>query len=223
MEYISLYAKKEFLSDLSKQELKAVFQLFRIMNSFNYNINKIKEIQSREKSLHNIFYLLEETFTLAALIKESMKVVFKENSAASRILPRITDREILSLYSQRKAYYDTFETNVDLKFIEKIRNDFAFHFKEEIYDGQIGDGKTVDDLHIAVSFSEKNGDILYLNPTNSILDQIRRYLEKNKIDRMPEKYLYDVVSEVGIDIYTLVNKLLREIFKNNAYKKMEEF
>ena len=224
MEYIAVYIKKDFLTTLSVGEMKALFQLLRVQNSLNYHMVKLTESHKDGKNLHSVFQQIEETFIIASMIKEAIKDLFGKGKCLDTLGNLIHTPSIISEQHSLGRYYDDFKTEVNLKFLEMVRNDFSFHFKKSIYDKQITDGTATDDMLLSVSLDETNRSIIYMNPTNAMLDQVRRFFEVHNINPFPvEKYLFDVVYNETIRLYQFVNRFISEVLKGHAYKKKKEF
>jgi len=220
-EYISAFLKKEFLSSLSAKELKALSQLFRVQNSLTYHMVKLTESHKGKKTLLSVFQQVEETFILASMIREAMKELFGAGKCLGILENRVTSSSIVSALRAKETYYSGYKSEINLKFLGMIRNEFSFHLKKSIYDGNITDGDAKDDMHILVSFDETNGSIVYVPPVNAALFQVEKFVKEHGISESPEAYLFDCVHGETIELFQFVNSFVADVIKGNVYKKKE--
>jgi len=222
-EYISAYLKKDFVTSLSAEEMKAIFQLLRVQNSLTYHLLRLVETHEGERTIVSGFQQVEETFIIASVIREAMKELFGSGRAFHTLKGRIMVVEVATKLTSLEAYYLRFKTEVNLLFLDMIRNQFSFHFKKDIYEGNIIDGTATTDMQISISLGEKNQNIVYVAPVNSAFFQVVQFIKKHNIASQPDKYLFDTVYYEAISLYEFINAFVADIVKGNAFKKTESY
>ena len=221
-EYIVFYLKKEFLNSVSVEELKALFQLLRVQNSLTYHMTKLTECHTAQKTVLSDFQEIEETFILASNIREAMKQLFGDGNCLGLLENRVTSSGVVTALRAKETYYAGYKTELNLRFLDMIRNQFSFHLKKSIYDGNITDGDAKQDIHIAMSLDETRGSsIVYLPPVKSAIDQVATFVKENNISETPDEYLFNCVQHETLGLFEFVNTFVAEVVNGNLYTKKE--
>jgi hypothetical protein len=182
---------------------------------------KLIESHKDRKPLLSAFQQIEETFILASMIREAMKELFGAGNCLGILEKRITSPSIVSTLRAKETYYSGYKTEINLKFLDMIRNEFSFHLKKSIYDGNITDGDAKDDMHICVSLDRTNRSIVYVPPVKAALFKVDKFVKEHGIPEDPETYLFDCVHDETIGLFQFVNSFVADVIKGNAYKKKE--
>jgi hypothetical protein len=222
-EYISAYLKKDFLSSLSADESKSLCQLFRVQNALTYHMTQLTESHKDQKTLLTVYQEIEETFILASLIREAMKQLFGNGKCLAILENHIESTSVIEDLRSKEAYYAGYKTEINLIFLDMIRNEFSFHFKKSIYDENIRDGVAKEDMHILVSLDETHKGTVYVPSINAALFQVERFVNENNITEAPDNYLYNCVYNETLSLFNFVGTFVREVVKGHCYKKIESF
>jgi len=182
-------------------------------------MGKLIESHKGKKTLLSVFQQVEETFILASMIREAMKELFGPGKCLCILEKKVTSSGIVSALRAKKTYYSGYKSEINLKFLDMIRNEFSFHLKKSIYDGNITDGDAKDDLHILVSLDETNASIVYIPPVNAALFQVEKFVKEHGISEPPETYLFDCVHDETIGLFKFVNSFVADLIKGNVYNK----
>jgi hypothetical protein len=222
VKYIAVYIEREFLDQLSREEFIALSQIFRVQNSLGYHLVKLVEASKEVPSIISTFQQIEETFLIASTIRESMKALFSRSGALYVLEKRLNEASVHTELCELKDYYAKFGTEPRLKFLDMIRNDFSYHFKDTIYKDAVSDGPATQALRICVGLDDRNENICYQPPVDCALNQVGLFVDKHKITEAPDQYLFNTVNDEATRLYQFLNQFLASILHGHKKETWEE-
>lgn len=193
----------------------------RVLNAIIYHLRNYERNQLEKDNIYRTYANLEEGYILASVIREGINALFGKEYRIKKIIPLIKDVNLVKEIIERKKYYDNYKSELSLRCIFKIRNDYSFHLKESIYIDSINEGIAKNDLRVAVSLTNMNRDIIYQPPSDCILNDMHLFLQNNGEEDSIE-YLYKTINMEANSIYELLNNVLNAVIGANSYITKED-
>jgi len=217
MKTTGVYIKGEFLSRMSKKETVVLFQILRISNSLEFWMRVLVLIPKEQNKLFEFRNRMELYFVLISIYKESIKEF--SNHLAAGLLEMNLSEDLKRNISEYTEWLSSWKENEYLQIVDRIRNCLRFHMKPCIYEKYIKDGNKSKDLLVGVADGDRFMDFLFTEPYTVEFSYIAEIVPdidgKDKIDWIQER-----AAEETIRFIKLLREIIREIFKDNSYKKI---
>ncbi len=215
---IGLYIKSDFFSRTPKKEIVAFFQILRIINSLEFWPRLGLAIEKDTNNLLQFRNTIELYFAMIAIYKESIKEFC--NNLANGLLSMGLSEAVSQEISELKRWLDNWKQDEYLQVVDRIRNCLRFHLDPCIYDNYIKDGGDESkDLLVGVAVGERAEDFFFTEPYTFEFSYIAEIVpaasDEEKID-----WILDRSRKETRRFIKLLKKVVKEILKGNAYKKI---
>jgi hypothetical protein len=215
---MGLYVKVEFLSQLSREELILLYQLFRIINSLEVWLRFHHIINKEDNAVFEFRNRIELHFILISLYKEAIKEFC--HSLAGGLLSMNVSAAVSQRISEFKARLENWKQDEYLRVVDRIRNCLRFHLRSSIYDKSVRDGNASEDLLIGYAIGGRYTDFLYMEPYTHELS----YIAETVPERIPTgqdriQWTIDRSEKEIVAFLQLLRDSVREILKGNTYMK----
>jgi hypothetical protein len=218
MEPMGLYAKREFLSRLSRKEYVLFLQMCRIINSLEVWLRLYHLAGEESNDVFAFRNRIELHFVLISLCKEATKEFC--HGLADGLLSMGLSTMVTQRISEYKEWLNKWKGDEYLRVVDRVRNDLRFHMRSSIYDRSIRDGEASEDLLIGYAIGEHYMDFLYTEPYPHEFSHIAEIVPdsvaagKDKIAWILNRSTEETDRFLG-----MLRDALREILKGNTYKK----
>lgn len=215
---IGLYIKGELLSRMSRKETVIFFQLLRIINSLEFWMRLFCTIENKEQDkLFAYRNHIELYFSLISSYKESTKEFC--NNLVDGLLKMSLSEAVKQNISEYKAWLENWKQDDYLQVVDRIRNRLRFHLDPCIYDECIKEGNQSEDLLVGYAVGERVMDFFFIEPYTPELAYIAEFVPSN-IDGDKIEWIQKRSVEETNRFVKLLKEILKEILKDNAYKKI---
>jgi len=201
---------------MSKKETVVLLQVLRITNSLEFWMRVLVSIQEEQNKLFEFRNRMELYFVLISIYKESTKEF--SNHLASCLLEMNLSEDVKNHISEYAAWPSNWKEDKYLQVVDRIRNCLRFHMDRSIYERYINEGNESKDLLVGVADGDRFMDFLYTEPYTFEFQYIAEIFPdiagQDKIDWIRERAGAETSRFVK-----LLREIIRELFKDNAYKK----
>ncbi|MFC1677635.1 hypothetical protein ACFL3G_11320 [Planctomycetota bacterium] len=162
---------------------------------------------------------MELYFAMISFYKESTKE-FGRNLVKG-LLKMNLSKPLSMKVSKYNAWLENWKQDEYLQVVHRIRNDLRFHVGSSIYDKYIKEGNESEDLLVGVAIGEQYKDFLYTEPYTFEFEHIFEIVPASAGSAGEDKmnWIQKRTAEETSKFVRLLREIIREIFKDNAYKK----
>jgi len=218
MKHIGLYLKSEYLSSLNGDELKLLFQEFRMINLLEFWLGMQLRIKDEESKILNFRNRIELFFVAISVYNEAIKEF--TNKMANKLLSQCLDKKLKEEIEVRQKRYLDWKKDEFLYVVNVIRNEISFHLKDSIYKEFIKDGLANTDLLIGIGTSDKKIDFCFTEPYTIIFSKIASLCPEDVKNNDPIDWVQSrIISEIKSFVNFLRNIVSYQI-KGKTYKKI---
>ncbi len=221
MKNFGLYLKKEYLTSLSKKQLKLLMQEIRILNSLEFWLRLRIMLKDEKSNIFSTRNTIELVFTTISVFNEAIKEY--TNKMVPDLLKENLSQELKEKIVETKNRFDNYKNDDFLKVVHMIRNSIVFHMSSSVYDEFIGEGVAKEDMLLGIGLSEKIIDFCYVEQYTFIFNKIVKEIPKN-ID--PIDFLDWIndnsISEINIFLKH-IRFILKEQIKGQGYRKYLDY
>jgi hypothetical protein len=216
MKTIGLYLKKEFLSQMSKDEVTVLLQIFRITNALDFWLRLHLLIPEEKNKLFETRNRIELHFALISIYKESIKEF--DNNLAKKLLDMSLTDDLKKHISEFTEWLSSWKSDDFLQVVDRIRNHLRYHLKSNIYKDCIKEGTASEDLLFGIADGNRYMDFLLIEPYSCEFSYVAEIVPdipgENKIDWIKDKAIEETSKFIN-----LLREIIRELVKDNSYMK----
>ena len=221
MENFGLYLNKEYLTSLSKKQLKLLMQEIRILNSLEFWLRLRINLKDEKNKIFSIRNTIELVFTTVSIFNEAIKEY--SNNMAPDLLKENLSKELKDKIIETKKRFDNYKNDDFLKVVHTIRNSITFHMKSSVYNDTLQEGKAKEDMLLGIGLSNKIIDFCYVEQYTFIFNTIIKDLPKNIASEEFLDWINDnTISEIK-HFLKHIRLILGEQIKGHGYKKYLDY